>query len=177
MYIAYNSIDKVELLDKACQISLTSLFFQAKKFDEITNRLDFLSTIQNGHVKDQNTSNNISDVTDKKQSESPSRKESPQKVQTSGLAEPADETKIKQIEVRKLSTSSSSTSSVESFSKKLEKSGLMSPDDEKKVYANMSGTSATETNTAGKKQNEKEKKENFVLKKPSYSSSSSDEGF
>jgi len=116
-------------------------------------------------------------VTDKKQSESPSRKESPQKVQTSGLAEPADETKIKQIEVRKLSTSSSSTSSVESFSKKLEKSGLMSPDDEKKVYANMSGTSATETNTAGKKQNEKEKKENFVLKKPSYSSSSSDEGF
>jgi len=135
-----------------------------------------LATIQSGHIsgKEQNTSNNVSiNVSDKKLSASPSRKETPQKLQTSVLEESENRSKradVKQIEVKKLSMSSSSTSSVESLSKKLEKSALMSPDDEKIVYANMSRTSTPEKDTKVK-----EKQQTIVIKKPTYSSSSSDD--
>ncbi len=117
-------------------------------------------------------------MSDKKLSASPSRKETPQKLQTSVLEESENRSKradVKQIEVKKLSMSSSSTSSVESLSKKLEKSALMSPDDEKIVYANMSRTSTPEKDTARKDSKVKEKQQTIVIKKPTYSSSSSDD--
>lgn len=122
--------------------------------------------MQNEHLKDKKSSNNEiplqSSISSKNVTPS-KRTPSPKKDQSITSRSPPK----KQIESKKLSLSTS-TSSVESFSKKLEKSGMMSPEDEKLVI----NTSISEKPAVKKRENLGSSSQNIVLKKITFSSSS-----
>lgn len=121
--------------------------------------------MQNEHLKDKKSKNDVH-LQSSSRNVTPKRTPSPKKDQS------IDRSSLKQIETKKLSLSTS-TSSVESFSKKLEKSGMMSPEDEKLI----SNMSQTEKPHVKKRENIGSSAQDIVLKKNTYSSSSEEDDF
>ena len=146
-----------------------------------------MTSVQNEHLKShsqlplEQTNDRIKSSSEHHQTSFSSKKSTPtkksslnQKLSSPIKAEPP----IKQIDKEK-SLLSSSSSSVESFSAKLEKSGLMSPDDEALVINTHRSISASVEKPPAVKKRETiaTTSPQIVLKKQTYSSSSDDDDF